>query len=187
MKSQRQCGSFHRDWQIVAFERAAAHGFVTRSIPLVTVGSWVTASGEERPVLGGRLQLHHNKGRLQGFVLHRGHRPRKCHGYKDVSTDSEQALMSAVAKQAVPIALETDIVQRVDGCMRRAVTIMRKHVVGLKRTSDQKLSSGLFLTFMTTHLFQFRFADTVVPAKRCLPLREQLKALSSVNTNVTGL
>ena len=45
--------------------------------------------------------------------------------------------------------------------------------VGLKRTWDQKLSSGLmsgqldlaitglmFLTFMTIHLFQFRFADT---------------------------
>ena len=27
------------------------------------------------------------------------------------------------------------------------------------RTWDQKLSSGLLLTFMTTHLFQFRFAD----------------------------
>ena len=33
-------------------------------------------------------------------------------------------------------------------------------LVGLKRTWDQKLSSGLLLTFMTTHLFQFRFADT---------------------------
>ena len=32
-------------------------------------------------------------------------------------------------------------------------------LVGLKRTWDQKLSSGLLLTFMTTHLFQFRFAD----------------------------
>ena len=27
-------------------------------------------------------------------------------------------------------------------------------------TWDQKLSSGLLLTFMTTHLFQFRFAGT---------------------------
>ena len=35
-----------------------------------------------------------------------------------------------------------------------------KHVVCLKRTWDQKLSSGLLLMFMTTHLFQFRFADT---------------------------
>ena len=33
------------------------------------------------------------------------------------------------------------------------------HVVGLKRTWVQELSSGLLLTFMTTHLFQFRFAD----------------------------
>ena len=33
-------------------------------------------------------------------------------------------------------------------------------VVGLKRTWDQKLSSGLLLTFMTVHFFQFRFAAT---------------------------
>ena len=34
-------------------------------------------------------------------------------------------------------------------------------LVGLKRTWDQKLSSGLMWpTFLTTHLFQFRFADT---------------------------
>ena len=32
-------------------------------------------------------------------------------------------------------------------------------LVGLKRTWDQKLSSGLLLTFMATQLFQFRFAD----------------------------
>ena len=35
-----------------------------------------------------------------------------------------------------------------------------KHVVGWKRTWDQTLSSGLLLTFMTTHLFHFRSADT---------------------------
>ena len=33
-------------------------------------------------------------------------------------------------------------------------------VVGLKRTWDQELSSGLLLTFMSTHIFQFRFAVT---------------------------
>ena len=33
-------------------------------------------------------------------------------------------------------------------------------LVGLKRTWDQKLSSGLLLTFMTTHFFQFRFSET---------------------------
>ena len=33
-------------------------------------------------------------------------------------------------------------------------------VVGLERTWDQKLSSGLLLTFMSTHFFQFRFAGT---------------------------
>ena len=32
-------------------------------------------------------------------------------------------------------------------------------VVGLKKTWDQKLSSGLLLTFMTVHLFQFCFVD----------------------------
>ena len=33
-------------------------------------------------------------------------------------------------------------------------------VVGLKRTWDQKWSSGLLLTFMSTHFSQFRFAET---------------------------
>ena len=32
--------------------------------------------------------------------------------------------------------------------------------IGLKRTWDQKLSSGSLLTFMSTHFFQFRFAET---------------------------
>ena len=32
-------------------------------------------------------------------------------------------------------------------------------LVCLKRTWDQKLSSGLLFTFMANHLFQFRFAD----------------------------
>merc|ERR1711955_78431 len=34
--------------------------------------------------------------------------PRSVTGYKDVSTDSEQALMSAVAQQPVSIAIEAD-------------------------------------------------------------------------------
>ena len=37
--------------------------------------------------------------------------------------------------------------------------LLVEFLVGLKRTWEQKLSSGLLLTFMTTHLFQFRFAD----------------------------
>ena len=56
---------------------------------------------------GDRLQLHRNKGRLQG-LLHRGHRPGKCHGYKDVSTESKQTLMTTVAQQPVSIDIETD-------------------------------------------------------------------------------
>ena len=38
--------------------------------------------------------------------------------------------------------------------------LSRLGVVGLKRTWDQKLSSGSLLTFMSTHFFQFRFAET---------------------------
>ena len=37
--------------------------------------------------------------------------------------------------------------------------LSRLGVVGLKRTWDQKLSSGLLLTFMSTHFFKFRFAE----------------------------
>ena len=33
-----------------------------------------------RHVHGGQLQLHRNKGDLQGFELHCEQRPRKCHG-----------------------------------------------------------------------------------------------------------
>ena len=32
------------------------------------------------PVHGGQLQIHHNKGQLQGFELQCGRRQRKCHG-----------------------------------------------------------------------------------------------------------
>ena len=40
--------------------------------------------------------------------------------------------------------------------------IPKKFLVGLKRTWDKTLSSGLMLViFVTTHLFQFYFADTV--------------------------
>ena len=35
---------------------------------------------EKWPVHGGQLQLHRNKGDLQGFELHCGQRPGKCHG-----------------------------------------------------------------------------------------------------------
>ena len=48
------------------------------------------------------------------------------------------------------------------------VRVVPKHVIGLKRTWDQRLSSGLLLTFMTTDLFQFRFVIglTRPPASR---------------------
>ena len=36
----------------------------------------------------------------------------------------------------------------------------RRHSDARMRNWDQKLSSGVLLTFMTTHLFLFRFADT---------------------------
>ena len=54
------------------------------------------------------------------------------------------------------------------------VRVVHKHVVGLKRTWDQRLSSGLLLTFMTTHLFQFRFVIglTRPPSRR--PARDPL-------------
>merc|ERR1712243_144765 len=63
---------------------------------------------EECHVHGGQLQLHRKKGHLQGFELHCRTLPGKCHGIQDVSTDSEQALMSAVAQQPVSIAIEAD-------------------------------------------------------------------------------
>ena len=62
---------------------------------------------EKWPVHGGQSQLHRNRGHFQGFELHPGHRPRKCHGYKEVSTESEQTLMTTVAQQPVSIAIET--------------------------------------------------------------------------------
>merc|ERR1711868_100723 len=83
---------------------------VTRSIPVVTAVSWTTASllprrmpcarrtvtvtPQERALARLRVAL----GLAQGSVT----------GYKDVSTDSEQALMSAVAQQPVSIAIEAD-------------------------------------------------------------------------------
>ena len=39
-----------------------------------------------------------------------------------------------------------------------AEVVDAKTSLDLERTWDQKLSSGLLLTFLTTHLFQFRFA-----------------------------
>ena len=54
-----------------------------------------------RHVHGGQLQLHRNKGDLQGFELQRRTRSGKCHGYKDVSTESKQTLTSTVAQQTV--------------------------------------------------------------------------------------
>ena len=59
-----------------------------------------------RHVHGGQLQLHRNKGDLQGFEPQRRTRSEKCHGYKDVSTESKQTLTSTVAQQTVPIGLE---------------------------------------------------------------------------------
>ena len=38
--------------------------------------------------------------------------------------------------------------------------IPKKSIACLMRTWDQKLSSGSLLTFMSTHFFQFRFAET---------------------------
>ena len=57
-------------------------------------------------VHGGQLQLHRNKGDLQGFEPQRRTRSGKCHGYKDVSTESKQILTSTVAQQTVPIGPE---------------------------------------------------------------------------------
>ena len=37
--------------------------------------------------------------------------------------------------------------------------LLVEFLVGIKRTWDRKLSSGLLFTFMANHLFQFRFAD----------------------------
>ena len=45
-------------------------------------------------------------------------------------------------------------------CERLRTCIFPLIVSGLKMNWDQKLSSGVLLTFMTIHLFQFRFADT---------------------------
>ena len=61
-----------------------------------------------RHVHGGQLQLHRNKGDLQGFESQRRTRSGKCHEYKDVSTESKQTLTSTVAQQTVPIGLERD-------------------------------------------------------------------------------
>ena len=60
------------------------------------------------PVHGGQLQLHRNKGDLQGFELHGEQRPRKCHGIQGVSTVGERILMLAVARQPVSTAIEAD-------------------------------------------------------------------------------
>jgi len=78
---------------------------VSRSIPVVAVGSWTTARfrQEEHHVHGDQLQLHRSKGHLQSFVLDRGDRTRKSHG---MSTDSEHVSVSTVAQQPVPIALQ---------------------------------------------------------------------------------
>ena len=61
---------------------------------------------EKWPMHGGQLQLHHNKGQLQGFELQCGRRPGSVTGYKDVSTVGERTLMSAVARQPVSIAIK---------------------------------------------------------------------------------
>ena len=53
---------------------------VSRSIPVVTVCSWITVRQEEYHVHEDQLQLHRSKGHLQGFELYRGHRPVSCHG-----------------------------------------------------------------------------------------------------------
>ena len=47
-----------------------------------------------RHVHGAQLQLHRNKGDLQGFESQRRTRSGTCHGYKDVSTESKQTLTS---------------------------------------------------------------------------------------------
>ena len=54
-----------------------------------------------RPVTA--TQVH---GDLQRFELHLEHCPGKCHGYKDLPTESEQTITSTVAKQTVPIGIE---------------------------------------------------------------------------------
>ena len=54
-------------------------------------------------------QLHRSKGHLQRFVLHLVRIAQgSVAGYKDVPTDSEQAMMSAVAQQHVTAAIEAD-------------------------------------------------------------------------------
>ena len=48
---------------------------------------------------------------------------------------------------------------RLQQCVRGMLTLTPSSVIPKTRTWDLKLSSGLLLTLMTTHLFQFRFAD----------------------------
>ena len=64
----------------------------------------------------------------------------------------------------VPLVLVCKVLKNPVRCgstLTPSSRIPKKFLVGLKRTWDQKLSSSLMLlTFMTTHLFQIRFADT---------------------------
>ena len=57
---------------------------------------------------------------------------------------------------ACPCNLSTPVLRMINS---RSGRLHVEFLVGLKRIWDQKLSSGLLLTFMTTHIFQFRFAD----------------------------
>ena len=99
--------SLEGDWFTLApyyFLARNSSWIVSRSIPR----NGFDFCREKCHVHGDRLQLHRNKGRLQGFELHRGHRPGKCHGYKDVSTESKQTLMTTVVQHPVSIDIQTD-------------------------------------------------------------------------------
>ena len=61
-----------------------------------------------RQVHGGQLLYHSNKGGLARLRISASTRSGKCHGYKDVPTESEQNLTSTVAQQTVPIGIERD-------------------------------------------------------------------------------
>ena len=92
--------------EFAAFERVEARG-LTRSILVVVVCSWTTACFcQEEKEASYPYTATDGTCNLSGCQV--GSPRGGVAGHTDASTDSEQAMMSAVAQQLVSIAIETD-------------------------------------------------------------------------------
>ena len=128
-------------------------GILCSSVPLVssTVLLWISCQPSSSSWVRGGICSFYSSPLVYSLFLVNLDSPHRVFEFCIPVEDSMDVIVSFVCSSVSSVLTVPNDVSAI---------LLRLGVAGLKRTWDQKLSSGLLLTFTITLLFQFRFVET---------------------------